>query len=177
LALNKGYDLLIDAFSIVAQREENAYLILAVGNEAVEDPNNELLKNMHAHIERYGLKKRVKIYGYIEDEELPDFYRAVDVFALPSLYEPFGMTAIEAMACGTPTVITTNGGLFNILSYGVHVLAGDPLDKEEFGITLLKAIRYPFLSDVLSVKGARRVRSFFTWTSIAQQLLNTVDEI
>lgn len=177
LALNKGYDLLIDAFSVVASREKNSNLILAVGNEAVKDPNNELLKNMYNQIEKYGLKDRIKIYDFIEEENLPDFYRAIDVFALPSRYEPFGMTAIEAMACGTPTVITTNGGLFNVLSYGLHVLAGDPFDKEDFGITLLKVIRYPFVSEILSVKGARRVRSFFTWTSIAQQLLNAFEEI
>jgi mannosylfructose-phosphate synthase len=177
LALNKGYDLLIDAFSVVAQRDDKVLLLLAVGNEAVKDPNNELLKNMHRQIETYGLKKKVNIFGFVEDENLPDFYRALDVFALPSRYEPFGMVAVEAMACGTPTVITTNGGLFSTLSYGVHVLAGDPFDKEDFGITLLKAIRYPFVSDVLSVKGAHRARSLFTWTSIAQQLLNAVDEI
>ena len=46
-----------------------------------------------------------------QDSDIADVYRAADVFVLPSRYEPFGMTAVQAMACGTPTVVTTHGGL------------------------------------------------------------------
>jgi len=98
------------------------------------------------------------------------------VFVMPSRYEPFGMTAIEAMACGTPTVITVHGGLIRTMSYGVHALYADPFDPEDLGITLVKALRYRHLAGRLAQEGARRVRSYFTWTGIAQQLIRTVED-
>ena len=62
--------------------------------------------------------------------------RRADVFALSSRYEPFGMTAIEALGCGTPTVVTTRGGLYRALDFGIHALYADTEDVEEFGMVL-----------------------------------------
>lgn len=176
LALNKGFDLLIEAFSVVAEREKAAQLILAIGHEGMEQHDKELFQELKILKKNHKFGRRIKLIGYIEEDDLADFYRASDIFALPSRYEPFGMTAIEAMACGVPTVITTHGGLFRVLAYGQNVLAADPFDKEDFGITLLKAIRYNPLADRLSREGARRVRSIFTWTGIAQKLLSIVED-
>ena len=85
------------------------------------------------------------------------------------------MTAIEAMACGTPTVVTTHGGLYRTLTYGTDALFADTFDKVDFGITILKAIRYKKIRDRMSMQGAHTVRSLFTWTGIAQQLLKLVE--
>ena len=172
LAENKGFDLLVNAFSVVAEREPEASLRLAVGT----DPNNKLLKELKALVAKLKLEKKVTIRGSLDDEEMPDFYRAADVFCLPSRYEPFGMTAIEAMACGTPTVVTTHGGLYRTMKYGEDALYADSFDKEDFGITILKALRYPQIHRRLSLQGAQRVRSLFTWTGIAQQLLGAVED-
>ncbi len=174
LAENKGFDLLVDAFSVVASRHDDAHLRLALGVENPDQPS-PLLKDLKAKIKGYDLEDRVTITGSVSDEDLPDFYRSAAVFALPSRYEPFGMTAIEAMASGTPTVITVHGGLFRAVAYGEHALYADSFDKEDFGITLLKPIRYPALRARLSRNGSHRVRSLFTWTGIAQQLLKAVE--
>jgi mannosylfructose-phosphate synthase len=174
LAANKGFDLLIRAFEVVAKRQPEARLRLAVGEDAGEPQSK--VRELKALVKETGLADRVTISGSISDEDLPDFYRAADVFALPSRYEPFGMTAIEAMACGTPTVITTNGGLYRAVTYGEHALYADSLDPEEFGITLLKPLRYPSIWSRLSRSGAHRVRSLFTWTGIGQQVLSAVEE-
>jgi mannosylfructose-phosphate synthase len=101
-----------------------------------------------------------------------DYYRAADVFALSSRYEPFGMTAIEAMACGTPTVITVHGGLHDLIDFGTQALFADPFFPEEFGAMLALPLRYPRLADELSNEGSRFARRTFGWTGIAKHTLS-----
>jgi mannosylfructose-phosphate synthase len=86
------------------------------------------------------------------------------------------MTAIEAMACGAPTVVTTQGGLFRAISFGRHALYGDPFDREDLGIMIVKPLKHPRLAARLSRMGAHKARSLFTWTGIAQQLISLVEE-
>src|SRR5271170_2005139 len=86
------------------------------------------------------------------------------------------MTAVEAMACGTPTVITTQGGLYRAITFGRHALYADALDREEFGISIVQVLKHPRLAQRLSRMGAHKARSLFTWTGIAQQLVALVDQ-
>jgi mannosylfructose-phosphate synthase len=176
LASNKGYDLLIHAFKEVALREPEARLYLAVGGEKMDPGERQILDECHALAASLGLTDRIKFTGYVSDEDLPDTYRAADVFVLSSRYEPFGMTAIEAMASGTPTVATTHGGLFRVLKFGVDGLFADTFDPADLGITILKPLRHQRLWDRLSRNGAQTARSLFTWTGIAQQLISAVEQ-
>ena len=175
LSRNKGFDLLVDAFSIVAERADDVILRLAVGSESEAGTEDPMRNELEEQITSLGLQDRIILTGSLPDAEMADFYRAADVFCLPSRYEPFGMTAIEAMACGTPTVVTTHGGLYRTLTYGTDALFADTFDKVDFGITILKAIRYKKIRDRMALQGAHTVRSLFTWTGIAQQLLKLVE--
>jgi mannosylfructose-phosphate synthase len=176
LARNKGYDLLIDAFSLVAPRIPDAVLHLAVGGTGLNPNEQRILDELKEQAATLGLAERVKFSGFVADADLADHYRAADVFVLSSRYEPFGMTAIEAMACGTPTVITTHGGLFRAVTFGRHALYADTFDKEDLGISIVKVLRHPRLSTRLSRMGAHKARSLFTWTGIAQQLTSLIEE-
>ncbi|MFO7725383.1 MAG: glycosyltransferase [Oceanipulchritudo sp.] len=175
LSRNKGFDLLVEAFSVVAERADDVILRLAVGSESEGNTEDPMRAELEEKIAELGLQDKVILSDSLPDEEMPDFYRAADVFCLPSRYEPFGMTAIEAMACGTPAVVTTHGGLYRTLTYGTDALFADTFDKVDFGITILKAIRYKKIRDRMAEEGAHTVRSLFTWTGIAQQLLKLVE--
>ncbi|MCF3649334.1 glycosyltransferase [Opitutaceae bacterium LMO-CP1] len=175
LATNKGYDLLVDAFAVTAKRVPDAILRLAVGGKKMDKQEREILAGIKAQVKSHGLEKRVKFGSFISDEDLPDYYRAADLFVLSSRYEPFGMTAIEAMACGTPTVVTVHGGLFRAISYGRHGLYADTFDPEDLGITMMKPLNYPKLRNRMKRMGAHKARSLFTWTGIAQQLIGLVE--
>lgn len=176
LARNKGYDLLIEAFSLVAQREPSANLHLAIGGEGLNAFEAGLLAEFRNLAAQSPAADRITFGSFIAEAELPDYYRAADMFVLSSRYEPFGMTAIEAMASGTPTVVTVHGGLYRALSFGRHALFADPFDKEDLGITMAKIFRHPRLRSRLSRMGAHKSRSLFTWTGIAQQLVAAVEQ-
>ncbi len=176
LARNKGYDLLIDAFSVVAPRIPDAQLYLAVGGSELRSGEKKALAELKAQVKSLDLTERVTFAGFVSDAELADYYRTGDAFVLSSRYEPFGMTAIEAMACGTPTVITTHGGLHRAVTFGRHALYADTFDREDLGITIFKVLKYKRLAARLSRMGAHKARSLFTWTGIAQQLVSLIEK-
>lgn len=175
LATNKGYDLLVDAFSVLVARVPEARLHIAAGGENLDEHEAKILADVKAQVARLGLDDRVRFSGFVPDDDLPDMYRAADLFVLSSRYEPFGMTAVEAMASGTPTVVTVHGGLYRAISFGRHALFADPFDKEDLGITMMKPFKHRRLRERLSRMGAHKARSLFTWTGIAQQLVSLVE--
>ncbi len=175
LARNKGYDLLIEAFALVASRQPEAVLYLAAGGEQSNPQEAALLADLRARATATGYADRIRFGSFISEQDLPDYYRAADLFVLCSRYEPFGMTAIEAMASGTPTIVTVHGGLYRALAFGRHALYADPFDREDLGMMMAKVFRHPRLAARLSRMGAHKARSLFTWTGIAQQLVATLD--
>lgn len=176
IARNKGYDLLIRAFAEVVRRCPEARLELAIGGTQLQPAEQAILDECHALVSELDLGAAVRFSGFVPDEDMADLYRAADVFVASSRYEPFGMAAVEAMACGTPTVVTVHGGLFRSLRFGLNGLFADPLDPSDLAITLLKPLQYPPLAERLSRRGAQLARSTFTWTGIAQQLLQVAEE-
>jgi mannosylfructose-phosphate synthase len=122
-----------------------------------------------------GIADHVQWIGYIEDDAMANYYRAAPVFALPSRYEPFGMTAVEALACGTPCVVTVHGGLEEMFDFGSQALFADPKRPPEFATMLSMPMRYPQLRERLSVAGARFARKNFGWRGIARRTRTVFD--
>ncbi|MEZ4592100.1 MAG: glycosyltransferase [Chloroflexota bacterium] len=100
-----------------------------------------------------GIADRIVWRQFIEERELADYYRAAAVFSMSSRYEPFGMVAIEAMSCGTPTVVTVHGGLYELLDYGKHALYADLNRPLEYGTYVGHPHAVPGFSPPLSVDG------------------------
>lgn len=171
MAANKGYDLLIKSISTLIELVPEARLIAAFGSEdsKQDDEGVAELKQLAKDLD---ISKKIVWKQYIPDEDLANFYRAAGVFALSSRYEPFGMTAIEAMACGTSTVVTVHGGLFEVIEFGRHALFADPNRPVEYGTMLAMPMLYPNLAHELSVEGSRFARRNFGWTGIAKRILS-----
>lgn len=172
MAANKGYDLLIRALAPVCERLDDVNLMLAVGSTQPTTREQEQIQELRDVAQEVGILDRVIFRDYITDEELPDYYRMADVFALSSRYEPFGMTAVEAMACGTPTVVTTEGGLWDRLVWGREALYANPFDPEAFGHAIYSILQYPRVWAALAKQGSHRARASYTWMGIAQQVLS-----
>jgi mannosylfructose-phosphate synthase len=85
------------------------------------------------------------------------------------------MVAIEAMACGTPAVVTVHGGLKDFIDFGNQALFADPHRPEEYGTMLAMPMLYEDLALEISVEGARFARRMFGWTGIAKKMLAIFD--
>ncbi len=171
MARNKGYDLLIGAMPRLLELVPDARLVLAVGhNDSKQDQKQiDELRRLAATL---GVTQSIVFYGYVADEDLPDVYRAAAVYALPSRYEPFGMTAVEAMACGTASVITTRGGLKESVEFGQHALWADPEREGELAYCLALPLLYQPIRDTLEEEGSKWARKNFAWRGIARQQLD-----
>ena len=177
MAHNKGYDLLIQAMAPVFQRVDDARLVLAIGSTEPSEREQEQIDELNKIANDLGIADRVDFSSFIPDEALADHYRAADVFALCSRYEPFGMTAIEAMACGTPTVLTTEGGLWEQCTWGLEALWANPVDTEAYGHAIAIALQNQRVSEQLSLYGSKKSRADFTWNGIAQQILRITERV
>jgi mannosylfructose-phosphate synthase len=177
MAKNKGYDLLITAMATVLKRVSDARLLLAVGSTEPSESEVAQVKDLKKLADDVGIAERVVFHDYIPDEQLADYYRAADVFALSSRYEPFGMTAVEAMACGTPTVVTTEGGLWEQVIWGLEALYENPFEPEAFGHAIATILKRPRVAQQLAKFGTQKARSRFTWTGVGQQLLRLLQNV
>lgn len=177
MAHNKGYDLLIRSFPVVTERVPDARLLLAIGSTQPSSREIEQIEELRQLVRELNIENSVVFRDYIPDEQLADHYRIADVFTLSSRYEPFGMTAVEAMACGTPTVITTEGGLWEQVTWGLESIYANPFDPASYGHAIANVLQYPRLFDQLAKFGSQKARSRFTWTGIAQQLLRVLEDV
>jgi mannosylfructose-phosphate synthase len=159
----------------VVDRVPDAKLLLAIGSTTLNEDEKTQLETLRAIAQETGLAESVLFRDYIPDDLLADYYRACDVFALSSRYEPFGMTAVEAMACGAPTVITTEGGLWEQVNWGADAIYANPNDYEAFGHAICQILQYSEVADRLAKYGSQRARARFTWTGIAQQILEVFE--
>ena len=108
----------------------------------------------------------MKFTGFLEDHELRLHYAAADVAIAPSIYEPFGLVAVEAMACGTPVVVGDTGGLREIVSGG-HGLTFTPQDAEHLAEVLIEVLGDDDLAADLVEKGRRRIATRYDWSTVA----------
>jgi mannosylfructose-phosphate synthase len=161
----------------VFQRIDDARLLLAVGSTEPSPREIEQIEELRQLARELGIADRVLFRDYIPDDQLADHYRLADVFALSSRYEPFGMTAVEAMACGTPTVITTEGGLWEMVTWGLEAVYANPFDPEAFAHAVVTILRYPRVADQLALHGSQKARARFTWNGVAQQVLGVLQRI
>jgi mannosylfructose-phosphate synthase len=167
---NKGLDYLIDAFAGVARASDLA-LVIGGGSSQPEARERQVLAVLKELAAAHHVDARVTFTGYITDAELPYFYRRARAFVLPSRFEPFGMTALEAMACGTPVVATNLGGLARYLRDGYDALLADPSDAEALAAAILRAATDEDLAARLVAAGHETIAREFTWEAIAEKHL------
>lgn len=174
---NKGFDLLIHAFARLAERHPELHLVIGGGSPRPKQPEIDLRQSLEDLAREYGLEDRVLLYGYVPDELMAPFYRGARAFVLSSRFEPFGMTVTEAMACGTPVVVTSLGGIRHYLQDGQDALLADPTDTEALAGALDSLLTRPRLAEEIARAGLDTIYRTFTWDAIAAQHLQVYQEL
>ncbi len=167
----KGVDKLIMAMPHVLQKVPNAKLVV-VGLGGMEEHLKSMVKGLK-------LEDTVKFrFEFVSEEERIAHYAACDVAVFPSLYEPFGIVALEAMSMEKPVVVGASGvsGMREIVvvngpqQCGFHINPGDPVDIA-WGI--VSCLQDQDRKQQLGRNGRKRVLAEFTWDAIAEKTLET----
>jgi len=119
----------------------------------------------------FGVADHVFFAGFVDEKTLISIYRASDVAVFPSLYEPFGITALEAMAAKTPVIVTDTGGLAEIVEHektGIKVYV-DNSDSLAWGI--LRVLNNPDIAKKIRESGYRKVLKEYDWNAIAERTM------
>jgi len=171
----KGVDKLIAAMPHVLQKIPNAKLII-VGLGDMREYLERMVQNLN-------LQDVVKFcFDFIPEDERIAYYAACDVAVFPSVYEPFGIVAIEAMSMSKPVVVGASGisGMREIVissgqdQCGFHVNPNAPTDIA-WGV--INSVQDPQRKLLLGQNGRKRVLQEFTWDAIAKKTLQVYDEL
>lgn len=123
------------------------------------------------------LQERVHLPGKLSDAEVAALLGAADVALVPSRYEPFGIVALEAMASGTPVVVTTAGGLEEIVVDGVSGLVVPPANPPALARAVSTLLDDPARARALRDAAGQRVHERYTWDRVAAQTAEVYAEV
>ncbi|MFL5727079.1 MAG: glycosyltransferase family 4 protein [Chloroflexota bacterium] len=168
----KGVDNVVRALSRLCRDEALPARLLIVGG-ASRTPDLEgdpELRRLAALARAGGVADLVTFVGRRDRSELADYYRAADVFVSTPWYEPFGITPLEAMACGTPVVGSNVGGIkFTVLDGQTGSLV-PPNDPAALARAIAELCRDPDRLAGIGRNAIRHVNARFTWDRVAQDL-------
>jgi len=159
----KNLTRLIDAF---AQLETDAKLVLA-------GKRGWLYDDLFSRVERMGLSKRVRFTGYLPDADKPALLSGALAFVFPSLYEGFGLPALEAQACACPVIVSDSSSLPE--ATGGAALLIDPTETDALAQAMGRLADNASLRQSLIARGLANARRF-SWARSARVLLSTLDQ-
>jgi hypothetical protein len=161
LVYEKGVHVLIGAMPKILEKIPNVNFVI-VGEGGMKD---YLAKEAWD----FGVADHVFFTGFVDEKTLISIYQASDAAVFPSLYEPFGITALEAMAAKTPIVVSDTGGLAEIVEHektGIKVYV-DNSDSLAWGI--LRLLQNPILSNRIRRNAYEKVLREYDWNEIAEK--------
>ncbi len=172
LVPRKGIDNVIRGIAELRRQHGIEATLLVVGGES-DEPDPALtpeIGRLARIAEAEGVAGRVIFTGRRPRTTLRDFYCGVDVFVTTPWYEPFGITPLEAMACGCPVIGSKVGGIKHTVVDGVTGFLVPPNDPQALAGRLARLHREPSLGRMFGRAGMRRVRSSFTWQRVTDAL-------
>jgi len=172
---NKGHDLLLYAWDIVRKEISGVDLVIGGGSPNPKPRELGVFATMDKIIEDAGMKDRVTRIGYVPDGMMRPFYQQAELFVMPSLFEPFGMTSQEAMACGTPVVASKFGGIRNTIKNGFNGFLVDPSKPEEFADAILKLLQDENKCKEIGHNAYKVILEEYSWEAIARRHLEFYD--
>lgn len=163
---------LLHAYTFVAQALGDEYPLVLAGKKPANVSAN--YPDYDGMIERTGLAKHVRWIGYVDEEDKPLIYRKAGVYVFPSRREGFGLPPLEAMASGTPVVVSDGGSLPEIVGPAGFVI--DPDDVHGMAGAIISILTEDRLADELRRQGLAQAAQF-KWENTATETLLVYDRV
>lgn len=158
ITIQKGVDYFVRAARRVVDEDPNVMFVISGWG----DMTNQII----AQVGEMGLSGHVLFAGALWEEERDRMYQSVDLVVMPSVSEPFGLVPLEAMQHGTPSLISKQSGVAEVMS---HVLKVDFWDVEEMANKILSTLRYNVMQQQLVSEGRHELLRF-SWRTAAEKV-------
>ena len=133
-------------------------------------------------VKKLAIEKKVHFIGWVNHDDLPDFYRDADIFVLPSIIdlkgetETLGMVLVEAMSCGLPVIGSKVGGIPDVVTPDVGLLA-EPGNSTDLADKLLELLADKDKRERMGKKAEVWAREHFSWQTVSQIYLDIYQEV
>jgi glycosyltransferase involved in cell wall biosynthesis len=159
LTIQKGAEFFLQAAKKVLEYEDTRFVVAGMG---------DMLPHLINQAINLGIANKVIFTGRLTEEEVRHIYRISNVYVMPSVSEPFGITALEAISAGTPTIVSKTAGVSEVFR---NCLKVDFWDVDEMANKIVALLRYDALSKTINKTSKREIK-LFTWDRVADK---TVD--
>jgi glycosyltransferase involved in cell wall biosynthesis len=157
----KGLDILTQAFAGLAQDCKNVKLVIA-------GPDDGFLPSIKKLVTELKITEKVIFTGPLYGQEKLQAYTDADIYVLPSSYEIFGITVLEAWACGRPVIVTDRCGLADVVKkHGGLVV---PYDLDSLRNAISKMLDNPSIREEFGKQGRNLVEEKYNWANVALQV-------
>ena len=169
LVPEKGVQVLLEAFFRLCPRDKGLRLLVAgIG------PYDNHLKALAGEL---GIADRVVFLGFLDEDRRNDFLKQADVAVFPSLYEPFGIVALEAMAAQVPVIVSDTGGLSEVVAHGIDGYKVPPGRPDLLAYYIQEVLANPGLARELTRQAWKKVLTVYDWQNIALETLEAYGEV
>ncbi len=162
----KGIDLLAKAFAELSRNVDGARLVIA-------GPDDGYLSTLKVMVRELKIEEKVLFTGPLYERDKMEAYVDADVYVLPSTYEVFGITILEAWACGTPVITTDRCGIAGFVDKVGYVVEHN---REQLRDVIVKALSDEELRKKLGDEGRKLVMEEFTWDAIVERVENLYED-
>jgi glycogen(starch) synthase len=168
LVYEKGIHVLINAVPKILEKVNAKFVI--VGSGYMKESLSEIVRKM-------GLSHKVLFTGFLDDETLRKLQKCADVSVVPSLFEPFGIVALEAMAAKSPVVVSDSGGLSEIVEHDVTGVKVYPNNSDSLTWGVTRVLLDEKYANWLKENAYKKVKENFSWEKISRQTKNVYSTV
>jgi len=174
----KGLDRVIDALAII-KNNVDFHFYMGGGNtdEQSSQEERDAEKQIRGLVKKYKMEERITFLGQIPHDLLPAYYRAAEVFVLAGRYEPFGMTTLEAMACGTVPIVSHIAGSREVIVDGLNGFIVDTHDRKALAGTIEKLLSDKKLNKKVAENAAFTIQEHYSWDKIVENFITLYTDL
>ncbi|OIK16632.1 glycoside hydrolase [Bacillus sp. MUM 116] len=165
----KGFETMIEAAAMVKKQRLDYFFVIA--------GKGPMLETYRKKIKERQLEDKITFIGFITEQQRNAFIQNCEMVVVPSLYEPFGIVALESMALGKPTIVSKTGGLKGIVKHLQTGMLMNPGDAE----SLLEQISFLFIhpekSAEIAIQGQQVMKNLYSWKRVALETSRLMEDL